>query len=344
MNQDTILAGFVVATAASLGLALLRGTGRAHLIRVNLGLALCGTFALLAGCEVYYRFFYDTTDAFTWAKTTKAWTARHWRTNNLGRRDNIDYDLKRGPRRRVTFVGDSFTVGHGVADVEARFTNLVRAQKPELEVHVFARNGADTALHLSMVAEALAQGYELDEVVLVTLTNDICDIIEPWEAVRSAFYRDAERLPSLIRESFALNLFYYRYRRLTDPSIGSYYAFMREAYAGPLWARQQQRLRAFHKLVEGNGGRLSVVFFPMLDRPLDTFAFEHQQLEAFWRSVGVPTLDLRNAFAQRDLQPLVVNSDDPHPNAAAHAIAAQAIVPFLGSSLNSERPPPIAIP
>src|SRR5208283_1336343 len=81
--------------------------------------------------EIYYRFIYDTTDAIDFTKVSNRWFQRYWHLNPSGCRDNADYFLKIQPgQRRITFVGDSFAAGHGIKNVEDRFSNRLRQAHP----------------------------------------------------------------------------------------------------------------------------------------------------------------------------------------------------------------------
>ena len=87
-------------------------------------------FVPLAG-EIWFRFCCDNTDSLEYTKVCKRWFKRHWRENTTGFRDNVDYFNAIEPgKRRVTFVGDSFTAGHGVKEVEDRFVNRLRKAHP----------------------------------------------------------------------------------------------------------------------------------------------------------------------------------------------------------------------
>src|SRR5262245_52367922 len=92
-------------------------------------LALASVAAL--GGEAYFRWIYDSTDSFGLTLTTQRWLDRHFKVNQSGVRDSLavyDDALPRG-KRRVTFTGDSFTAGWGVADVEDRFANRIRKDR-----------------------------------------------------------------------------------------------------------------------------------------------------------------------------------------------------------------------
>lgn len=81
----------------------------------------------------------------------------------------------------MTFVGDSFTVGFGVQDVEARFVNRIRRRHPDWEVHAIAKPGLDTSTEVEAMHQlTVSKGYRLDQVVLVYNINDIGEVMTGW--------------------------------------------------------------------------------------------------------------------------------------------------------------------
>ncbi|MFN8601722.1 MAG: SGNH/GDSL hydrolase family protein [Candidatus Binatia bacterium] len=293
--------------------------------------ALCASLVLL-GLEVRYRFAYDRTDAFSLTRTSQRWFARHYRNNAWLLRDDVEYTLRKPPgTRRITFVGDSFTVGHGVADVGDRFANRIRAEEPGWDVQVLARNGLDTGAELDALRDALARGYRSDDVVLVYCPNDLGDLMPQWRAVVDRLYDDFASAGFLVHHSYGVNHLYFRLLAWRTPQLAGYYPELVAAYAGPEWHEQTRRLAEFADLARRHGARPSAVTFPFVQMlgPDDPFAPAYGRLDALWRSLGVPHLDLRPAFAGVAPDALVVNSDDPHPNERAHALAAQAIERFL---------------
>src|SRR3954463_4840485 len=95
--------------------------------------------------EIYYGFFYDQTDSLAYTKTSRHWFARHWVNNPSGIRDDINYALALKPgKRRLTFVGDSFTVGQGIKNVNDRFPNIIRSAHPDWDVQILGQLGFDT--------------------------------------------------------------------------------------------------------------------------------------------------------------------------------------------------------
>jgi len=81
-------------------------------------------------------------------------------------------------KRRVTFVGDSFTAGFGLKNVEDRFVNRIRHVHPEWEVHAVAKPGLDTSTEVEIMHNlTVSNGYRLDLVVLVYQINDIGEVM-----------------------------------------------------------------------------------------------------------------------------------------------------------------------
>jgi lysophospholipase L1-like esterase len=320
------------------------GTGAGRAARLLMGnllvLAFLLSIAALLG-EVYYRFFYDSTDGFGLTRTTMRWFRRHYQMNNAGVRDNLDYEvLLRPGRRRLTFLGDSFTAGHGIADVDQRFANLVRRMRPAWDVHVLAQNGWDTGHQLDLLGPVLdraTQGsYRLDQVILVYCLNDISDIIPEWAQVAKRIF-DRPAPPYLVRHSYLLNTYYYRLLARSDGDISSYYQFTLRGYEGPIWAEQQRRLQLMNQLVRRRGGRLSIVIFPFLHALGSGYAYRgvHERLGAFLRAQGIPSLDLLPTFAGLSAREATLNPYDPHPSERAHRMAAEAIAPFADQLMSS---------
>src|SRR5688572_11426495 len=124
---------------------------------------------LFLGFETYYRFICNRTDAMGNTLVSTAWYNRYFHKNPAGFRDNVDYANPLTPGTpRVTFVGDSFTAGFGLKDVEDRFVNRLRRLHPDWEIHAIARPGLDTSTEVEIMHNlTVSNGYRLDWVVLV---------------------------------------------------------------------------------------------------------------------------------------------------------------------------------
>ena len=337
-----VCAGALLAPAVfAVGLSRLAGAGpgpRARrLVAGNLlvlGLALAVAF--LAG-EIYFRLLYDRPDAFGLTRASRRWLERHYVYNQAGPRDNVEYVNRILPgKRRVSFLGDSFTAGYGVADVGQRFANLIRGEMSDAwEIHLLAADGMDSGEQIEMVRDAVAAGYQLDVLVLVYVLNDIADIVPEWTRTLARVYRGQAREPFFVRHSFLVNTLYYRWKTSRIPELASYYGFVRDSYRSQPWVQQQQRLRGLAEFCRARGATFLVVTFPFLHAlgPEYEFAEVHAALGDFWRGLSVPHLDLLGVYAGQDPGDLVVGRHDAHPNAHAHRMAAGAIRPFIEANI-----------
>ncbi len=280
--------------------------------------------------ESYFRFLYDRTDAMAMTLVANAWSARHFHTNNFGLRDDIDYTTTLPPgRRRVTFVGDSFAAGYGVADVGERFVNRIRRLHPEWQVHAAAKPGLDTSNEVELMHNlTVSNGYRLDQVVLVYAINDIGELMTGWVEGYKKMVADPFRRSWLCQNSYFVNLFYMHRLLQKNSYMQKYYDEVEAAYQGPQWEMEKIGLLAFANLTRIRGGRLLVVTFPYMDTGL-RFKSVHAQLDRYWKERGVPHLDLLATFSNYPPSKLVVNAHDSHPNEFAHRLAAQAIDEFL---------------
>lgn len=307
------------------------GSWRRLLLGNLLFLATLSSLALLAG-ECWFRFFYDTTDSLAYTKVTERWVQRHWRTNAAGCRDNIEYSPALPPgQKRLSIIGDSFTAGHGLNNVEARMANLLRQRFPDYQVHVLAHIGLDTGAEITLLKHLFGQGYQLDTVLLVYCLNDIGDLapeqIQATESVLSKVTYENW----LVRNSYLLNLLYERWQAWRHPYARNYGSYIGNMYNGPLWAKQQERLKTFQQLVQSRGGRLKVVTYPLFHNlgPAYPYRSVHEQLNRFWQELNVPHLDLLPCYDGMPGKELVVNPYDAHPNEKANRLAANAVEKFI---------------
>jgi hypothetical protein len=298
---------------------------------------------IFAALETYYRFIYDQTDAMADTLVSTAWYHRHYHRNNIGVRDEMDYAFVRAPgKRRITFVGDSFVAGLGVKNVEDRFVNRIRRFHPEWEVHSVAQPGLETSNEVEAVHNlVVSNGYTLDLVVLVYNMNDIGEVMPNWIAEYKKFLADSFRNSWLCRNSYFINLYYLRWQARRGAYFKNYFDELEAAYRGPLFEKHKIALTAMCNMTVIRGGRLVVVTFPFMHDPL-RFEAAHQRMNQFWHDHQVPHLDLLPTFSNLPPATITVNEHDAHPNAYAHALAAEAIDSFLKEQLRREELPAAA--
>ncbi|MGZ4988464.1 MAG: hypothetical protein ACXWBP_10495, partial [Limisphaerales bacterium] len=301
------------------------------------------SLGLLAG-EVYFRFVFDTTDAINFSRVSRRWFARYWdangNKNHFGCRDNVQYDvLVPAGKRRVSFLGDSFTAGQGIKNIEDRFLNRIRSHQSGWDVHMIADLGWDTDAELGFLKQLVADKYELDNVVLVFCLNDVSDLIPRWMDTVATEEAEIRHASGLLQNSYFLNFLYAHWKIMRNPYTRDYYAFIGEGYRGQIWEKETKQLRDLRDLIHSAGGKLMVVTFPFVNAigPNYPYAGIHKQLDEFWKAENVPHLDLLSVYKNEEATKLTVNRFDAHPNEYAHLLATDAIEKFIEQNLR-QRP------
>jgi len=288
---------------------------------------------VIAGMEIYYRYFFDSTDSITITKVSQKWFRKYYITNKSGFRDNIEYqkDIEKG-KKRITFLGDSFTAGQGIK-VNDRFSNLIRSREPKWEIHNLSIPGWNTADEIKVIEAAIKNGYQLDIVTLVYFANDITDLNPTKDNDLQKAFRKVQSQNWFIRNSYFLDHIYFRYQFTSTPEISNYSYDVIDCYQGTIWERQKKRLLYLRKIIHNNNGKLFVVIFPyMQDVSKQIYPQEniHKALNTFLNDKNIPYLDLLETF-RKDTSPgrLTLNRYDAHPNAKANILAADKIENFI---------------
>lgn len=319
------LAAFLALRAWRRGGRLGRWASRFFLLIWSLAFAACGLESLFALC-------YDTTDSYSLALTSKRWYVRHVKVNNWEFRDDAHYtETVREGQKRLTFLGDSFTLGHGVANVEDRFSGKIRqaAEKTmpgRWQVYNLAKGGWDTRGQLDELADLRRRRFHTDILVLVYCLNDVETLHRENEIIMGMILL-SEPSNWILREAYLPNFLYYRYCHFNRSDVAGYFGWLHDAYQGAVWVKQTAQLDALRKWCRDQNTQLLVVLFPFLHQLQGDYPFEraHETIGNYFAVHGVPCLDLLDLMRAHSHQKLVVNQFDAHPNERAHAIAADAI-------------------
>ena len=303
-----------------------------------LNLAMSSWF-LLAGLtlvEMYFSLIYDQTDSFNMTKVSQRWFARHVEKNADGWRDKNPL-AKTAPKdvHRIWISGDSFTYGHGVKNVNDRFSDQIAQRLEAAHPGRYAvSNVADAGINIAQVEKLihvyLDNGYRFNTLVYVICLNDI----EPYVDERGERYKkmEGEGPPFILRETYFFSLLWYRIRTATQPNVRNYYSDLAEAYdEGEPRDRFLQKLDELHALCSARKIDLRIAIFPFLHNlgPKYPFTHAHQMIVEHCRNHEIPVLDLAPILEPHLEEGLIVNQFDPHPNERAHRLAAEAIERYL---------------
>ncbi|MCM2257127.1 MAG: SGNH/GDSL hydrolase family protein, partial [Vicinamibacteria bacterium] len=244
---------------------------------------------------------------------------------------------------RVAVIGDSFTEGMGAKEDDAypRATHL-RLQRAGAAVEVL--NAGRRGYDLLEIRDLLGDALELqpDVVVYGMVLNDGIRSpefdarqrhLDDWILDRAAMERgDAAPPPP---RPWRPRLVTFFTERLEAARVGrETTAWYHDMYAAPNaagWQRSQELIVEMRDRVRARGGTFAIALWPLLvgtdgDYP---FAATHETIRAFCAAMGIPFLDLLPAFTGRTAESLWVHPVDRHPNATAHAMAADRLAPWF---------------
>ena len=311
--------------------------GRVRVVTANVVLFLFMVSTAYMAGETYYRFVYDLSDSMNITLTSLKWYRKHFRYNNIGFRDNVDYSLPASERRpRISFLGDSFTAGAGINNVEDRFVNLIR-KDTRWDVQSLATCGDDTISETRVVEELFRHGYQTDFFVLIYNLNDATDLSNDGPAKMRRIIANYESGSILRNRSYFIDTMYYRYKRQQDSQVKNHFLMLPDDYRGATWGKLTTALMHLNGLVSARGARLLVVIFPLV-HAIDKnngYPYQgiHNQMNDFLEMSNIPHMDLLEPLMKYSASELTANKYDGHPNELAHKVAAGHIRDFIAQQM-----------
>jgi lysophospholipase L1-like esterase len=329
-----------IVALALLVAALLRVRRRSHqaprrMRAVNAGLSLAMLLATLTAAELAFACFADFSDTFNISNVSKRWLALHIdaEKNQNGFRDRQELTTYvPGGKKRIIFLGDSFTAGHGIPRMEDRFTDLIAArferEQPGKFVVANMALPAYDALMITQLAqdELLQKHYDMACCIYVYNLNDV-DTFDPRTASALQTIQSSEPTFFLFRDTYLLNWLYFRFVAVRSQGAQSYYENLRQSYESEPWAKVRGLLQGLHQRCVQQGVDFRMVIFPFVREVGEEYPFRaaHARVVEFCKAEKIPVLDLEPVFRRYAGESLVVSRFDAHPNERAHAIAAEAI-------------------
>lgn len=223
---------------------------------------------------------------------------------------------------RILFLGDSLTLGWGVAE-EQTFTSILQQEmqiKKPVEIINTGHGNFNTSQEAAYFFK-FARNWSPNEVVLFYFINDAeeMQLSSRWQFLGNS------RLISLAWSSLRGLA-----SRLNKMSYVSYYQNLYQTDK-PGWEKTKQSLKRLAAYCRQQKIKFKVVILPELHQlnPYP-FASQHLLLKNYLDSIEVPYFDLTESFAELDNpNDLWVANDDAHPNAKAHARIAERTKLFL---------------
>jgi len=265
--------------------------------------------------------------------------------NTLGFRGPDVEEVKPPGTYRVLGLGDSFTFGEGVRDEDTFLRRLERSFNGKghgptkyefLNTGVQGYNTRDEVLYF----ERLWLKLSPDAVLISFYLNDAYSdtaFLNKGEGL-GVYLNAPEGLFRMVRSlDYAQHAYRsYKVRQLLDEYYAKHYFvqagqfFASEESGDSDWRDCEAALKRAVELCRVNHLPIGLVIFPELHK-LRHYPFTaiHAMVRQYAQSIGLPTLDLLDTYQGHDETALWVHPTDHHPNETGHAMAAQAIEPFL---------------
>ncbi len=267
---------------------------------------------------------------------------KYYRLNEAGFRD-VNHSLRKPEgTTRIVVVGDSFTFGAGVKQVDDLYFKILEQKlQQEYPAQTFksvsiAKKGWSTAQEFKAF-KTLGMNYNPDLVILGYVLND--PESPEIKARKSSEFHDDHLLPYpygkfLYATSFAYFIIEKKLKSLPflrDETIQQS-DYIREIFSGDNLKQHKTILRDFLAYIQAQDMEVIVVLFPSLryvHSPSYPYSEMHQIVAQTVRESGARFLDLLDPLKNSGITNLTVSEFDGHPNEDVHRIAAAALFDLI---------------
>jgi lysophospholipase L1-like esterase len=226
------------------------------------------------------------------------------------------------PNRRILFLGGSITLGWGVREqdtITARLQQRLRDEGENVEV----LNGG-------------VGNYNAERYIERFFTQ--LEGLNPSDIVVQYFLRDAEKLDPgggniLLRNSELAVTTWIAFSRLAnktgEQALVDHY---KEVYSEdqPGYVEMKRRLKILMDYGKAHNVRLFMAMTPDVhDLANYRFGFIHDRMRSIASDYGMQYVDFLPALGKRPPAEIWAMPGDPHPNAVAHGLMADALLPVI---------------
>ncbi|MFT5128425.1 MAG: hypothetical protein ACI8W8_002035 [Rhodothermales bacterium] len=263
----------------------------------------------------------------------------HHQVNPAGFR-GAAFGAKLPGKRRVVFLGDSFTFGEGVRD-DHTYAEIT-AQALNAEACNLGVGGYNTS-QAAKALKTVGLGLEPDAVILGYVPNDAeppLFMIDPQTGQPLRRNREAsieweagpQKAPTsmLYRSRLAQLVWQLSQQQRLGKQTVSYYQSLYAADSEG-WRESEEALREIIGLCRERDIPCVVLMFPILVDLSEShpFASIHEQVGRVVRDAGGIFVDLLPAVKGQDARDLRVHPTDQHPNERVHAIVGELLAETL---------------
>lgn len=291
---------------------------------INSSLTIFSTLYILIALECGFAYLFVQSDGVGFTLASKRWSCKHWNPiNSYGYRD-YEPEWK---DKLIFVVGDSFVAGHGIKNINDRFSNILSKKLGSSWcVTILAQNGWGPQDYI----KALTSHEKKPDVILVSyFINDI----ESSASINGIITPQFSSLPNKLVRPFVdySYLFNWIYWRVYRGDIGStpFLEYLKRSYTDDnVWKTHTQELNALIAYADQTDAKIIFIIWPFL-KDVDGSKYITSKIFKYLKNKGVMAFNLSKHFEKRDPDTLIVNSLDAHPNVAVNAEISQLLYEAL---------------
>ncbi|GAB3167983.1 SGNH/GDSL hydrolase family protein [Telluribacter humicola] len=257
------------------------------------------------------------------SKASRIWWAKYWNPiNSQGYRDKeISSDTT---KTNVLVIGDSFAAGHGLENLDDRFSNQLEQKlgPDKYTVYNLGVSGSDTR---DEAARLMKYPVKPDVIVLQYFPNDVEKVgrekglslsgAEPYGDLKGP-------LSTIVKRFYLPNFIYWQ---LPHTAFSTFEQFVKQAYTDTTVLNAHlQDLSQMLAYRDSTGADMYAVFVPFLFQ-LDKSAQYTKPVEDFLRSKGVKVVTLTDGVKNIPAKERVVGKNDGHAGPPVNVLMADRV-------------------
>lgn len=301
-------------------------------ILVNIATLGVMVVSLIVFLEVVFMFVSQSHEGDL-SKASQIWFAKYWKPiTEYGYRDNPKTDTDK--KRKVLVLGDSFAAGHGLENIEDRFSDRLEQKlgANQYAVYNLGVSGSDTRDEFQRLEKFPVKP---DVLVLEYFPNDIEKAAKDAGLTLGQFqpYEDIKTpgVGSLVMRFYLPNYLYWQFPHIPPASITD---FVQKSYTDTTILNPH--LRDLQKIVDyarTHNAKMYVVMVPFLQN-LDKSNGYTKPIETFFVQQNIPVVRLSEYLGTIPAEERIVGKNDGHASAKVNQLIAEKLYERMKSGLN----------
>ncbi|TLU99138.1 SGNH/GDSL hydrolase family protein [Dyadobacter luticola] len=257
------------------------------------------------------------------SKASQIWWEKYWKpVNSLGYHDKEV--TKEAGKKNVLVIGDSFAAGHGLKDVNERFSNILETKlgTDKYAVYNLGMSGADTRDEAKRLQEFPVKP---DIIILEYFPNDIEKVGREKGLTLSGAepYADLQGpMATIVKRFYLPNFIYWQ---LPHTGFSTFEKFVQTAYTDTTVLNAH--LRDLSKMIDyrdSTKAEMYAVFIPFLFQ-IDKSAGYTKPVEEYLKSKGVKVVPINDGIVKIPEKERVVGKNDGHGSGTLNALIADRL-------------------